>query len=101
MSWMEPEKFVDMYLAGSSKKTFPTYDMDFWKIWVHGLEIGKLPFWWTDMDFAGYLVILNENEASMNMIKQASALLKELVGLDTVVGSSIVKNVEKGCIKVA
>ena len=40
----------------------------------------------------------------MNMIKQASAvmsLLKELVGLKTVVGSSIVKNVKKGCMKAA
>ena len=38
------------------------------------------------------------------MIKQASAvmtLLKELVGLETVVGSSIVKNVKKGCMKAA
>ena len=28
-------------------------------------------------------------------------LLKELVGLDTVVGSSIVKTVKKGCVKAA
>ena len=44
--WMDPEKFVDLFLAGRSKKTFPTYDMAFRKIWVHGAEIGKLPFWW-------------------------------------------------------
>ena len=40
----------------------------------------------------------------MIMIKQASAvmtLLKELVGLETVVGSSIVKTVKKGCMKAA
>ena len=56
------------------------------------------------MEFAGHLILLNENEVSMNMIKQASAvmtLLKELVGLETVVGSSIVKNVKKGCMKAA
>ena len=40
--WMDPEKFVDLFLAGRSKKTFPTYDMAFRKIWVHGAEIGKL-----------------------------------------------------------
>ena len=54
------------------------------------------------MEFAGHLILLNENEAPVNMIKQASTvmtLLKELVGLETVVGSSIVKNVKKGCMK--
>ena len=44
VGWMEPEKFADMYMAGRSKKTFPTYDMAFRKMWVHGVEIGKLPF---------------------------------------------------------
>ena len=56
------------------------------------------------MDFAGHLVLLNEIEASVNMFKQASAvltLLKELVGLETVIGSSIVKTVKRGCIKSA
>ena len=56
------------------------------------------------MEFAGHLILLNKDEASVNMIKQASAvmtLLKELVGLETVVGSSIVKNVKKGCMKAA
>ena len=56
------------------------------------------------MEFAGLLILLKENETSVNMIKQASAvmtLLKELVGLETVVGSSIVKNVKRGCIKAA
>ena len=99
---MDPEKFVDLFLAGRSKRTFLTYDMAFRNIWVHGAEIGKLPFWWKDMDFAGHLILLNENEASVNIIKQASAvmtLLKELVGLETVVGSSIVKTVKKGCMK--
>ena len=96
MNWMDPSKFVDMYLAGRAKRTFPTYNMTFWKLWVHGLEIGKLPFWWNEIEFAGHLVLLNENKASLNMIKQASAvmtLLKELVGLETVVGSSVAQNV--------
>ena len=104
VGWMDPEKFVDLFLAGRSEKTFPTYEMAFRKIWVHGAEIGKLPFWWSDMDFAGHLVLLNEIEASVNMFKQASAvltLLKELVGLETVIGSSIVKTVKRGCIKSA
>ena len=102
--WMDSEKFVDLFLAGRSKRTFPTYGMAFRKIWVHGAEIGKLPFWWSDMDFAGHLVLLNEIEVLVNMIKQASAvmtLLKELVGLDTVVDSSIVKTVKRGCVRAA
>ena len=37
VGWMDPEKFVDLFLAGRSKKTFPTYEMAFRKIWVHGL----------------------------------------------------------------
>ena len=56
------------------------------------------------MDFAGNLVLLNEIEASVNMIKQASAvmtLLKELVGLETVVSSGIVKTIKRGCFKAA
>ena len=75
MNWMDPEKFVDLYLAGRSRRTFPTYDMAFRKIWVHGIEIGKLPFWWSDMDFAGHLVLLNVNEVSVNMFKQESAVM--------------------------
>ena len=38
------------------------------------------------------------------MIKQASVLmtlLKELVGLETVVGSSVARNVKRGCMKAA
>ena len=104
MSWMDPSKFVDMYLAGRAKRMFPTYDMAFQKLWVHGVEIGKLPFWWDDLEFAGHLVLLNETDASANMIKQASAvmtLLKELVGLETVVGLSVARNVKRGCIKAA
>ena len=35
------------------------------------------------------------------MIKQASTVMTLLVGLDTVLGSSIVKTVKKGCVKAA
>ena len=93
MAWMDAEKFVDHYLAGSSRNTFLTYEMAFRKLWVHGNEIGKLVFWWNDLEFAGHLVLLNENEASVNMFKQASAvmtMIKELVGLETVTNSRIV-----------
>ena len=48
MNWIDPSKFVDMYLAGSVIRTFPTYDMAFRKLWVHGVEIGKLHFLWDD-----------------------------------------------------
>ena len=27
MNWVDPEKFVDLYLAGRSKRTFATYNM--------------------------------------------------------------------------
>ena len=40
------------------------------------------------MESTGHLVPLNDNEALVNMFKQASAmmtLLKELVGLETVI----------------
>ena len=45
---------------------------------MHGLEIRKLPFWWTDLDFTGHLVLLNENERSVNMIKQARYVMTKL-----------------------
>ena len=104
MSWMEPGRFMDMYLVGRSKSTFPTYDMAFQKLWFYGREIGKFPFWWSDIEFAGHMVLLNDNEASVNMFKQALAmmtLLKELVGFDTVVGSSVVQNFKRVCMKAA
>ena len=49
-----------------------------------------------------HLVMLDSNEASVNMIKQASAvimLLKEVAGLDTNVRSGFVIKVKKGCMK--
>ena len=85
IGWVDPEKFAEIYLAGRAKSTFPTYDLAFRKIWVHGLEIGKSVFWWTPMDMAGYLVLLDECNATVNMVKQASAvvtLLKEAVELE-------------------
>ena len=102
MAWMDAEKFVDHYLAGRSRNTFPTYKMAFRKLWMHWNEIGKLVFWWNDLEFAGHLVLLNENKASVNMFKQASAvmtMMKELVGLETVTNSRIVQNVKRGCLK--
>ena len=82
-----------MYLAGRSKKTFPTYNQAFRKLWCHGIEIGKMVFWWTDMEFAGHLILLNECNATENMFKQASAvvsLLKEAVELESLAGSKVV-----------
>ena len=101
---MDAEKFANMYLAGRAKSTFPTYDMAFRKAWFHGLEIGKSIFWWSPMDMAGHLVLLDECQATVNMIKQASAvvtLFKELVELESVANSKIVQTVKKGCMKSA
>ena len=74
---MDTEKFVDHYLEERSRNTFPTYEMAFRKLCVHGNEIGKLVFWWNDLEFAGHLVLLNENEASVNMFKQAYAVMTD------------------------
>ena len=41
ISWVNPEKFADMYLAGRASSTFPTYDMAWRKIMIHGIEIEK------------------------------------------------------------
>ena len=104
IDWVDAEKFANMYLAGRAKSTFPTYDMAFRKLWVHGLEIGKSVFWWSPMDLAGHLVLLDECQATVNMVKQASAvvtLLKELVELESVANSRIVQTVKKGVMKSA
>ena len=53
---------------------------------------------------AGHLVLLDECQATVNMIKQASAvvtLFKELVELESVANSRIVQTVKKGRMKVA
>ena len=68
MTWMEPGSFIERFLAGRSKKTFPTYDCAFHKLWVHGMELGKTPFLWTELE-------LDENGATSNMFKQASAIM--------------------------
>ena len=104
IGWVSPEKFAEVYLAGRASSTFPTYDMAFRKIMIHGLEIGKSVFYWTPMDLAGYLVLLDECDATINMVKQASAvvtLMKELVELESLAGSRIVQTVKKGVMKAA
>ena len=104
IGWVSPEKFAEVYLAGRARSTFPTYDMAFRKIMIHGLEIGKCVFYWTPMDLAGYLVLLDECNATINMVKQASAvvtLMKELVELESLASSRIVQTVKKGVMKAA
>ena len=93
---------IKRYLEGHSKNTFTTYSMAFRKLSVHSIEIGKSIFSWNKMDFAGHLVQLDLNGASVNMLKQASAvltLLKEAADLETPVRSSQVTLVKKGCMK--
>ena len=41
----------------------------FCKLWVDSVEIGKSVFNWDEMDVARYLVLLNWNEVSVNMMK--------------------------------
>ena len=71
IDWVDPVRFAEMFLAGRAKSMFPTYDLVFRKLWVHGLEIRKSIFWWDPMDLAGYLVLLDECNATVNMVKQA------------------------------
>ena len=104
ISWMDSEKFADMYLAGRSRKTFPTYELAFCKMWCNTKEIGRMVFYWSDMELAGHLDVLNKNEALENMIKQASAvmmMLKDCVQLETLTNSSVVQNVKCGVMKEA
>ena len=35
--WMDPEALAEMYLEGRSRKTFPTYNCAFRKLWVHSV----------------------------------------------------------------
>ena len=56
------------------------------------------------MDLAGYLVLLDECNATVNMVKQASTvvtLLKEMVELESLAGSKIVQTVKRGVMKSA
>ena len=104
IGWVDPVRFAKTFLAGRAKSTFPTYDLAFRKLWFHGLEIGKSVFWWTPMDLAGYLVLLDECNATVNMVKKALAvvtLLKEAVELESLASSRIVQTVKKGGIKSA
>ena len=101
---MDRESFAEMFLAGRAKTTFPTYDLAFRKLWYHGIEIEKCIFRWTPMDMAGYLVLLNDCNATVNMVKQASAvvtLFKEALELESIAGSRLVQTVKKGVMKVA
>merc|ERR1711867_113508 len=87
-----------------SRKTFPTYNCAFHKLWVNLVEIGKTVFNWNEMDVVGHFIMLDGNEASVIMIKQASAvitLMKEVAGLDTNVRLGFVIQVKKGCMKTA
>ena len=104
IGWVDPKRFAEMFLAGRAKSMFHTYDLAFRKLWFHGLEIGKSVFWWTPMDLAGYLVLLDECNNTVNMVKQASAvvtLLKEAVELESLASSRIVQTVKKGVMKSA
>ena len=104
LDWVDPDSFTELYLAGRSKSTFPTYDLAFRKAWIHGREIGKSIFSWNSMDMAGHLVLLNECQATSNMFKQASAvvtLFKEMLEIESVASSKIVQLVKKGCMKQA
>ena len=56
------------------------------------------------MDMAGYLVLLNDCNATVNMVKQASAvvtLFKEALELESIAGSRLVQTVKKGVMKAA
>ena len=101
---MDPESFAEMFLAGRAKTTFPTYDLAFRKLWCHRLEIRKCIFRWSPMDLAGYLVLLNDCDATVNMFKQASAvvtLFKEALELESIAGSRLVQTVKKEVMKAA
>ena len=101
-AWTDPVTLAEMYLEGRSRKTFPTYNCAFCKLWVHSVEIKKSVFNWNEMDVAAHFVMLDRNEVSVNMIKQASAvisLLKEVAGLDTNVRLGFVLQVNKVCMK--
>ena len=48
-AWTDPETLAEMYLEGRSRKTFPTYNCAFCKLWVHSVEIGKSVFNWNEI----------------------------------------------------
>ena len=56
------------------------------------------------MEFAGHIILINNNGASENMFKQASTvmtMLKDCVQLDPLTGLSVVRNVKRGGMKEA
>ena len=56
------------------------------------------------MDMAGYLVLLNDCNAMVNMVKQALAvvtLFKEALELESLAGSRLVQTVKRGVMKEA
>ena len=67
--WTDPEALAEMYLEGRSRKTFPTYNCAFRKLWVHSVEIKKSVFNWNKMDVAAHFLMLDGNEASVKMIE--------------------------------
>ena len=59
--WTDPETLAEMYLEGRSRKTFPTCNCAFRKLWVHLVGIGKSVFNWNEMDVAGHFIMLDGN----------------------------------------
>ena len=79
---------------GRSRNMFQTYKIVFKMLSVHSVEIEKFVFGWDKMVVAGLL-----NEASVSVLKQASAvvtLLQEVAGLEMPVRLSLVAQVKKG-----
>ena len=66
-AWIDPVALTERYLEGRSRKIFPTYDLAFCKLWVHSVEIGKSVFNWNEMVVAGHFIMLDGNEASVNI----------------------------------
>ena len=58
-AYTDPETLVEMYLEGRSRKTFPTYNCAFYKLWVHSVEIKKSVFNWNEMDVAAHFLMLD------------------------------------------
>ena len=57
---------------------------------------------WIDIEFAGHLILLNDNECTENMVNQSCAVmtcLKECLQLDVLTGSCVLQNVKKAAIK--
>ena len=104
ISWISAEKFTDMFLAGREKRTFPTYESVWRKMWTHSREIGKCVWSWNDIEMAGHLILLNDNFCTENMVKQSCAVmscLKEVFEMELLTGSAVLQNVKKAVLKEA